>query len=232
MIYSATAKKGFKVPGFFDPDSSRQIGFIYRPDAWVQNKVYYIRNDDDYDICIPSVFTGLYYQVATPGISGATEPAWITTPGSLTIDGTTGLSWTAVAYNLMPPALSIASSSWFVVGYAPNRVNVTQYNLGDIVQAVANGDQFICTQAGLSGTSEPSWNANEGATTNDGAVIWTFNGSIPYVTAPSFTAGTTQCTIASSYEVHDITSFTVTNRTVKNDGTTDDISQIFAVAER
>lgn len=110
MIYSATAKGPYKVPGYFDPDSKRIIGIVYKPDAWAANTVYYLRGDDDADIVIPSTFKGLYYRVANPGKSAATEPTWPTQIGAQVTDGS--VVWEAVAYNLLPPTDSISTSTF------------------------------------------------------------------------------------------------------------------------
>jgi hypothetical protein len=109
MIYTALAKGPYKVPGYHDKDSKRLFGLIFRPAAWTTATVYSVRSDDDYDVVIPTVFTGLYYKATSPGKSGATEPTWGTTAGGTTTDGTTGLVWEAVAYNLMPVSETIAS---------------------------------------------------------------------------------------------------------------------------
>lgn len=44
-----------------------------------------------------------------------------------------------------------------------------------------NGHKYICTTAGTSGASEPSWSTDTGAAVSDGSVVWTENGiSMPY----------------------------------------------------
>jgi hypothetical protein len=110
MIYSASAKKGYKMPGVYDKDSKRFIGMLYRPHQWEANKIYYLRGTDDYDVVIPAEFNGLYYKVISPGKSGDTEPTWGTKVGSRTTSGT--VIFEAVAYNLMPASETIAESSW------------------------------------------------------------------------------------------------------------------------
>jgi len=121
MIYTALSKGPFKVPGYHDPDSTRLMGIILRPDVWTAATVYYLRAEDDYDIVIPAVFTGYYHKVKSPGKSGATEPVWATTVGGQTPDGTTGLIWEAVAYNLMPASETIAT----VVNTCTNSVTLS-----------------------------------------------------------------------------------------------------------
>ena len=112
MIYSASSKNGYLFAGVYDPDSKRPVGIIYAPVNWVANTVYYHRSDDDYDIVIPTAFTGLYYRVKSAGKSGSTEPTWGFITGGETVDGVTGLEWEAVSYNLMPPTDTIATSTW------------------------------------------------------------------------------------------------------------------------
>lgn len=110
MIYSATAKGGYKVPIPFDPDEIKIVGIIYQPDAWASQAVYYKRSADDYDIVIPSVFAGLYYKCTNPGLSGSAEPTWPTVPGQKVTDGT--VIWEAVAYNLMNVSETLQTSTW------------------------------------------------------------------------------------------------------------------------
>lgn len=46
--------------------------------------------------------------------------------------------------------------------------------LNDYVRPTApNGRRFICTTAGTTGTTEPTWNTTIGGTTNDGTAVWT-----------------------------------------------------------
>lgn len=52
----------------------------------------------------------------------------------------------------------------------------TAYVLGDAVKKVSSVDvdwYFVCTVAGTSGGSEPSWNVTDSATTTDNTVTWT-----------------------------------------------------------
>ena len=89
------------------------------------------------------------------GTSGTTEPNWAsaTTVGSTVTDGG-GLTWTNGG--LIPP------NSWAVS---------TAYSLNQVVYP-ANGYQYICTVAGTSGTTQPSWPTTIGSTVSDGGVTW------------------------------------------------------------
>ncbi len=121
MIYSALAKGGYKVPGYYDPDELRNVGVIFRPDTWAATTVYYKNSEDSYNLVIPAVFTGVYYKVLTPGKSGATEPTWNLTEGGITTDGVLGLSWETVNYNLLPLGETIST----VTVTASNTIPVT-----------------------------------------------------------------------------------------------------------
>ena len=103
MLYNAYQKGPLTVAGYYDPDEVRQVGIIFAPDVWANDTVYYRQDDENYDIVIPAIFTGVYYRVKTPGLSDNLEPTWIPTAGEITTDGTNGLTWEAVNYNLMPP---------------------------------------------------------------------------------------------------------------------------------
>jgi hypothetical protein len=106
MIYHAN-EKGPKKVGCHDPDSARTIAIIFRPPPWTAGTVYGLRDNDNYDIVMPSVFKGFYHRVVNPGISNATtEPLWNKDIDGITEDfesgQTAGLLWCARPYNLMP----------------------------------------------------------------------------------------------------------------------------------
>lgn len=109
MFYSATQKGPYRVPGYHDPDDSRLIGITFRPDVWQADTTYYHNDDDNYDVVIPTTFAGRYYRCASPGKSHATtEPTWTFVDGEETTDGSTGLIWLPVDYNLMPPTETVS----------------------------------------------------------------------------------------------------------------------------
>jgi hypothetical protein len=61
----------------------------------------------------------------------------------------------------------------YVVSY-PTWVASTAFQVDDLViPATPNGYYFKCTQAGTSGSSEPSWPAAVDQTVTDGSVLWT-----------------------------------------------------------
>jgi hypothetical protein len=110
MIYNPMQVGPYKVAGYHDPDRIRKMGLIFRPPTWAAGTVYYKQDDDNYDVVIPATFTGLYYKVKAPGKSHAsTEPTWSYVAGEETTDGTTGLIWEGVNYNLLPPGIDVSS---------------------------------------------------------------------------------------------------------------------------
>jgi len=150
-MYYNSALKSLRVPGFHDKDSKRFIGVIMRPATWAAATVYYLRSDDDFDIVIPTVFTGVYHKVKSPGKSSGTEPtAWATVVGEETIDGTTGLIWEAVAYNLMIPAETLSSVSYtatdgITVTNTSNTTTSFQYMIPALPAAAIATGEFTIT---------------------------------------------------------------------------------------
>ena len=117
-----------------------------------------------------------------------------------------------------------------------------------VVPTVTNGYYYKATSPGKSGATEPVWPTTIGGTVTDGTVIWeavAYNLLSPSVTissstftasdgvtltSPTFTSGTTQVMI--SAVPASVTTFTIVNHTVKNNGEEDDITLSFKVAER
>lgn len=115
-----------------------------------------------------------------------------------------------------------------------------------VVPSVFKGLYFKATNPGKSGASEPAWPTTIGDTITDG-VTWeavgynlmpptvsisisTFTASDGVtLTAPSSTSNTTQVTI--SAVPSGVSSFTVTNHTIKTSGEEDDVSLLFKVSE-
>jgi hypothetical protein len=125
------------------------------------------------DLVQPVPTTGAWFKCTTLGTTGATQPTW---PGSGTVsDGS--VVWT----------FDNAFATW-----APS----TLYSLNQIVQpTVPTGAQFICTTAGTSGSTEPTWPTVNYV--NDGTVVWKYQPLANYCGYLSATAGTTiqNCTL-------------------------------------
>jgi len=147
MIYSAQQKGPYKVSGYHDPDSLKYFGIIFKPLAWAAATVYYKRSDDDYDVVIPTVFTGLYHKVINPGKSHATvEPTWATVEGDETTDAN-GLVFKAVNYNLMVPSENISSvtvtaSDDIVITSVTNTTSSCQFMINPLTAAAVTNGYF------------------------------------------------------------------------------------------
>ena len=105
---------------------------------------------------------GYRYICTTGGTSGTTEPAWPTTVGATVFDGT--VTWTYASFQ--PPT---------------NWVDGTAYPLNAVVYPT-NGLQYICTVAGISGTTAPTWPTSGTVTETTGStpyVQWTYRGAQP-----------------------------------------------------
>lgn len=228
MIYSANAKGPYRVEGVIGPTDQRYVQIIYAPANWTAITPYYKWDECNQDIVTPSIFSNYYHKVYTPGVSGAIEPTWATTPCGQTTDGT--IVWEAVAYNLMPAVQTITTSTWIVAGSLPNRSNATSYYVTNTCQAAVGTAQFICTVAGTSGLVEPTWNTTVGGLTIDGAVTWRYMGSLAVLSTQSNTTGITQCLISQPPIVYD--SFTITNTILKSNGEEVNTSLYFRVALR
>jgi hypothetical protein len=109
MIFSADQLHPFKFPGYHDPNAKRIIGVILRPPTWTANTVYGKRNDDDYDVFLPTVYNGFYFKVKNPGKSLATEMTYVNETGEETTQVGTSLIVEAVDYNLLPVGQNVSS---------------------------------------------------------------------------------------------------------------------------
>ena len=68
----------------------------------------------------------------------------------------------------------VSGTDLVIEAVASQWVAVTAYIVGDKRKpTVENGSVYICSTAGTSGGSEPSWSTTDGATTSDGTVTWT-----------------------------------------------------------
>ncbi|HEX2120789.1 MAG TPA: prepilin-type N-terminal cleavage/methylation domain-containing protein [Thermoanaerobaculia bacterium] len=75
----------------------RMAGFDYKragtpaagnPSPWVANRDYNVGS-----LVTPTVTNGHVYAAITPGVSGGTEPAWLTTPTGVEIPGDGAVTW-------------------------------------------------------------------------------------------------------------------------------------------
>jgi hypothetical protein len=102
------------------------------------------------------ILGGAYLQVFNgTGTTGATQPTWNTTIGGTTPDGT--VTWTNLGF------YTWSANHAYALGAV-----VTGMNLPSDVTYT-----FVATTAGTSGTTQPTWPANQGLQVSDGTVTWT-----------------------------------------------------------
>jgi len=70
--------------------------------------------------------------------------------------------------------LSAEPSTYYEACDGTEWTSTTSYSLDDImVPTTRNGYVYVCTTAGTSAGSEPTWGTTPEATTSDGSVVWT-----------------------------------------------------------
>lgn len=103
---------------------------------------------------VPVSRNGHRYAVEVGGTSGGTEPTWPITGGTV-VDGS--VTWRDLgAYWSATTAIALGG-----------------------VMTPHNGRVYICTTAGTTGSTEPTWTVRQDATITDGSVVWTpINGAV------------------------------------------------------
>jgi hypothetical protein len=110
---------------------------------------------------VPIISNGYYYKCVQSGTSGSSAPAFPTVNGVTVTDGTA--IWMCVAKNAGP---------W---------TSTTAYNVGDLVYpATPNGFFYVCSVAGVSGGSAPTFGVTIGGSTTDGGATWICAGENAY----------------------------------------------------
>lgn len=147
----------------------------FGPSAWVSGATHVLG-----DFVVPTIpnSTGFYYvATAVSGASGGSEPAWPTTVGATVVDG--GVTWTCTGtfagyLNVWSATTAFASNGQFGTYVIPT------------LPSTNPGYYYLCTTAGTSGSSEPTWPVPTALVPNptvvDGSVTWTCigrNGTIP-----------------------------------------------------
>jgi hypothetical protein len=108
------------------------------------------------DFVVPNATNGWIYRCTTAGTTGGSHPTWPTTLNSTVTDN--GLVWTAVTKPIWQASSAVAIGTYV----RPQTSQLAQY--------------WICTTAGTSAGSEPTWPANPaaGATITDNTAVYTF----------------------------------------------------------
>ena len=123
-----------------------------RQAVWRATTVYAID-----DLVVPTTRNAHRYRCTGAGTSGAAEPSWPTGIASTVVDGT--VTWTEDT----PP-------TW---------VKNTAYALGDrVLPTTKNGHRYVCTVAGRSENTEPTWPLTNGGTVIDREITWTEFGEL------------------------------------------------------
>lgn len=120
------------------------------------------------DLCFFTSGADLYIlECVVAGTTAATAPAYSTTLGATTVDGT--VTWRTHQVGTLKKAIYIALHLIKGVWAAS-----TAYALNDYVAPVThNGRVYKCTTAGTSAATQPTWPTTNGGTVTDGTVVWT-----------------------------------------------------------
>ena len=150
MFYDAFSEGPVDIPGVHDKDSIRTFAILFKPDVWTANTVYTRPYPDEYAVVIPTVFTGLYYKCNNPGKAGSVEPTWIMSEGEETTDGTLGLIWEAVNYNLMPVDEDVYSITYemtngVTLSNESNTIYAAQFTIDVLPTAAITAGEFEIT---------------------------------------------------------------------------------------
>jgi len=141
VFYYALQSTVFRYPGVIDPDCARVFGWKFRPDTWQANHVYELRSAFGSDLVIPATYAGFYHKVKIPGMSGASEPTWAIETADETLE-TTGLTWEAVPYNLMPLSVNVSASSWAATGCTVEQATFTDTATACRITAITATDEI------------------------------------------------------------------------------------------
>lgn len=153
------------------------------PDVWRPNTSYSAGA-----IIRPTTDNGCVYRASTTGLSGSSEPTWPTTQGRSVTDG--DVVWICMierpSYAVLDAALNYIKnngnlltvcaanpSGYYQACNPPEWAASRAYQQGSVVRpTVRNGFVYVCTAAGTSGSSEPTWPTTPGGTVSDGTVTW------------------------------------------------------------
>lgn len=210
------------IPGYIDPDAVEILKIYWGAPVFEVSTVYRLG-----DICRPTVDNGYYYECTTNGKSAATEPA---TWGQVTqVSGTA--KFTAIPFDLFVlPGEAITSSSWSVLGNidAPVLLVNTDYAVGDLCRPTTYvGYYYVCTVAGNVGPTEPGTWSTSSQTIGD--AVFT---AMPQVLLGNPSSDNEATTIQVMMIPSDISSFTITNHVVKDNGEERDKSFKYKVREQ
>ena len=138
-------KKGRKIYKL-NPSIGDYVGWVNIREGMAAPKWINLNSYSVGDIIVPINDNGHYYECIQSGRSGVSEPTFPVSSGQTVRDIQGATIW------------------------EPSK----NYNLNDIViPSIDNNRFYVCTVAGLSGTSEPQWSLVDGGTVDDNMVVWT-----------------------------------------------------------
>lgn len=101
------------------------------------------------------------------GTTAATAPAFSTTLGASTVDGT--VTWRTHQVGGLKSAIYISLHLIKGLWTASTAISLNEY----VVPVTHNGRVYKCTTAGTTAGTEPTWPTTAGGTVADGTVVWT-----------------------------------------------------------
>jgi hypothetical protein len=163
----------FYTPGLgiyaFDAAGANGGGGITIRDVWLRNVIPTWAPGWTVSVgqlMTPRSANGIVYECTTAGTTQAAadgEPRWNTRMGSTTTENVGQIDetpiWTAVA------ATGASVPTWTADTFVA--VNMM------VAPRTANGQLFVCTQAGQTGSTEPTWTTNLGDAITDNGAVWT-----------------------------------------------------------
>lgn len=120
------------------------------------------------DLCFFTSGSDLYIlECVVAGTTAASAPAYSTTLGATTVDGT--VTWRTHQVGTLKKAIYIALHLIKGVWTASTAMTTSDY----VVPVTHNGRLYKCTTAGTTGATQPTWPTTDGGTVTDGTVVWT-----------------------------------------------------------
>ena len=113
QVYGCNRSSPLSLSTAHDPNSEIYYTFQYRAPTWRANTEYVEKTCGEYgDLVTPTTPNGFLYNPESGGVSGPSEPTWVSTTGETLLDGT--VTWSAIpdAFNLVSAGDSITSSEW------------------------------------------------------------------------------------------------------------------------
>lgn len=139
--------------------------------------------------------TGLSVETGTAttgtGITGGSQPAWVTTPGLVTQDGSQ--QWVCRGPSVQnwggagpanAPTVTQAAAATIYASWAASTWYAAKFVIVD-----SNGNLQLLTTAGITGGVVPTWAIVAGNTTTDGSAVWTCQGTGLWVASATHAVG-------------------------------------------